>query len=313
MSHSFKSLRASGVISRADLLRADWSDIHIEPNFNKRFDTEELQQSIIDLADYMETGGEFPPLELRVSDDGRLFIVEGHRRHAAIALVIQRKLDAGDEKAAIQWRKVYFLPFSGNRVHQLSRIITSQSQRPLTTLELAMGYKALSDEGLTSAEIAVEVHHTRPHVDQLLLLANAEPDVHELVQSGRVPATTAIDVVRKHGAEAGKFLQAKLDRSGKSKLTESDVKGKSLPSKVTSKLVGSVDAFTAALPKDTRRVLASMDGTHLDVDRNVTISAKALFDLVQAQFEVQEARTRQEERARNKAAKNSQRDIEDEE
>jgi hypothetical protein len=310
---SFKSLRTDGVISRSDLLSADWSDIHIDPGFNRRIPTPELQQSIQELAEYILAGGQVPPLELRVNEAGLLEVVDGHRRHAALGIAIRKKKDEGDEKEAKRLSKVYFLPFSGDKIQRISRIITSQDGRKLHALEIALVYLDLVKEGMSAEEIAHAQHppKTRPHVEQHLLLATATPDVHSLVMSGAVTPTTAIDVIRKHGDTAGDFLRAKLQGSGKGKLTEGDVKGKALPRDVTDRLVGSVESFTAALPQQARRVLAEAEAGSAPANATVTISAQALLELVQTQLEVEAARQKQQERAAAKAAKAAQRDIED--
>jgi hypothetical protein len=310
-SASFKSLRLAGVISRSDLLSADWSDIHVTPGFNRRIPTPDLAQSILELADYIEQGGTIPPLELAIGDYGQLEIVEGHRRHAALGIVIRKKKAEGDEKRAKELSRVYFLPFSGDKVQRISRIITSQDGRKLSALETALVYLDLFNEGVSAEEIGRMHGKTRPHVEQHLILANAKQDVHDLVICGAVTATTAIDVVRKHGDQAGEFLRAKLQGTGKSKLTEGDVKGKALPRDVTDRLVGSVESFTAALPQHARRVLAEAEAGSAPANATVTISAQALLELVQTQLEVEAARQKQQERAAAKAAKAAQRDIED--
>jgi hypothetical protein len=311
---SFKSLRNAGIISRSDLLSADWAVIRPNPK-NRRIPTTDLLQSIEELAEYILAGGTIPPLEVAIADDGELQIVDGHRRHAALGIAIRKMEAEGDEKRAAGFRKVYFLPSSGNRIQQISRTITSQEGRKLHPLEIALVYMDLADEGLTPEEIGriQTPPKTRPHVEQHLLLARAEPDVHDLVISGAVPATLAIETIRQHGKDAGAFLRTKLQATGKRSLTESDVKGKALPRAVTDRLVGSVEAFAAALPQQARRILAEAEAGQTPANATVTIPASALLELVQVHLEVEETRKKQEERARAKIARESQADIEDEE
>lgn len=309
---SFKSLRTAGVISRSDLLSADWSDIRPNPK-NRRIPTTDLLQSIEELSEYIIEGGTIPPLEVAIAEDDVLEIVDGHRRHAALGIAIRKMNEAGDEKRAKALSKVYFIPYSGDKIQRISRIITSQEGRKLSPLEVALVYLDLANEGLSPEEIGRLQHppKTRPHVEQHLLLARAEPDVHELVISGAVPPTLAIEVIRQHGADAGAFLRGKLSATGKRSLTEGDVKGKALPRAVTDRLVGSVEAFAASLPQQARRILAEAEAGQAPANATVTISASALLDLVQSHLEVEETRKKQEERTRAKMARASQTDIED--
>lgn len=65
-----------------------------------------------------------------------------------------------------------------------------------------------------------------------MTLGNANTDVQQLVASGQVSATTAVQVVRQHGEEAGKVLGGELQKAratSKSKVTAGSMRGPKVP------------------------------------------------------------------------------------
>lgn len=103
--------------------------------------------------------------------------------------------------------------FEGSDADRVARIITSQENEKLSPLELAEGYKRLRAFGWSVEQIATKVGKTRQHVEQVLTVGNANTDVQNLVAAGHVSATTAAQVVREHGDDAGKVLGAELEKA----------------------------------------------------------------------------------------------------
>lgn len=216
--NSFSQMIKNKEIRRGDLLRIRYSSFHVEPGFNLRDDTEELKKSIDDLADYIFNGGKIPPIEVRPRDEGGVWIVDGHRRYAAIGIAIKRGAPIDLINAE---------PFVGNDVDRLARVITSARNKPLTALEVSKGFKRLRSFGLSMDEIARAVNKSRAHVDSLLTLGDANNDVHQAVEKGHVSASVATDLVRQHGANAGEVINTHLQqakRQGKTKVTAQVVK-----------------------------------------------------------------------------------------
>lgn len=302
--HSFKSLMRDGVFKRVDGFRVKYADLHIEPGFNLRDEGPELDAHRAAMLAHLLAGGEFPPIEVRVSDDGKATIVDGHNRHWVYGEAIK-------QGAPIEYIDV--MPFRGNDVDRVARIITRQEGKKLTPLELARGYKRLQAFKLDADAIAKRFSKTRQHVEQLLILANANADVHELVAAGKVSAALAIDMVRKHGEKAGEVLRQQLDKAakaGKAKVTPGTVNGKPLPKKIVQGLVEEVDGFMEALPKDARHKLAALENAEaagqLPEGQSVSVPASALLALLRTHAEVQEARAKQDAKARAKAEKAAQ-------
>jgi ParB-like chromosome segregation protein Spo0J len=233
---SFKQMIKDGDIKRADATKIRIQDIHEEAGFNLRREGEDLEASINALADYIATGGILPPLEVRPRPEGGVYLVDGHRRRRAFLRCLERGAAIGDANGEV-WVSV--VQFQGNDAERTLRVITSAEGRNLSPLEVAEGYRRLARFGWSSEEIAAKVHKTRQHVDQLLILANANADVQGMVAGGQVSATTAIDTLRKHGEKAGDVLAGAVDKAkaaGKTKATAGAVKGKPIPRKLVDEL-----------------------------------------------------------------------------
>lgn len=293
---SFKQMIQAGDIKRADAMKIRLDDIHEEPGFNLRDEGEDLEESIEALAAHIMAGGIFPALEVRPRAGGGVFVVDGHRRRRAL-------LRCRERGAPIEWVNV--VAFTGNDADRTARIITSAEGRALKPLEVAKGYKRLAAFGLTPEEIAAKVGKTRQHVDQMLVLANTNTDVQKLVAAGGVSAAVAVKVARQHGENAGQVLQEELN---KAKVTDGTIKGKALPVKVLEGLAEEVEAFIEQLTTEERTVLAEIEGGQRK-PTTVMVNGAALLSLLTEHAKVQEARRKQDERARAKAERAAQADL----
>jgi ParB-like chromosome segregation protein Spo0J len=235
MAKSFKQMIKDGEVRRADAMKVQLEDLHEEPGFNLRTEGETLEASIELLAEFIASGGQIPPLEVRPRPDGGVWVVDGHRRRRALI-----KLDTAGrlprtpnkDKPEILEAWVPVIAFEGSDADRVARIISSQENEKLSPLELAEGYKRLRAFGWTSEQIAKKVGKTRQHVEQVVTIGNANTDVQSLVAAGHVSATTAAQVVREHGDGAGKVLGAELEKAqanGKKKVTAGTIKGPSIP------------------------------------------------------------------------------------
>lgn len=219
--NSFKRMIKSGAIKRADTgMQIRIADIHVKPGFNRRQDGERLEESIVDLVAYMMGGGEVPALEVYARDGGGVWLVEGHRRY----LAFERAIAAGKP---VEWIKI--TQFVGNDAERVARIATSNSQLPLTPLELASVYSELRSFNWSPAEIAQRMGKKRDHVERILALADSNTDIQQMVAKGEVAATVAVQHVKAHGEKAGDVLAGKLEKAkaeGKTKVSSSAGKPK---------------------------------------------------------------------------------------
>ncbi|RZF18056.1 ParB/RepB/Spo0J family partition protein [Serratia marcescens] len=216
MANSFKQMAKDGTIKRPDgrmTMRID--DIHVEEGFNKRIESEQTKDDDERLFQHLMKGRPVPPLEVRVRDEGGVWIVEGHRRHRAYV----RCREAGKPVDRIQ-----IIPFIGNDVERIARIMNSNTQLPLSPYEQSLVVKELAGFNLTPDEIASLVGKSRATVDKLLALTQANHDVQTLVKDGAVAVDAAVERVKEHGEQAGKVLAGDVEKAkaaGKKKVTKS--------------------------------------------------------------------------------------------
>lgn len=226
MTNSIRKMLGSKVAVRAHAVQVLYDSIHVEPGFNLREPSPALEKSIDALADHIAAGGNYPPLEVRIRDEGGVWIVDGHRRHAAIGRVLARGVDLRHPKDGEV--RIHVVIFEGNDADRAARIITSAAGEPLTPLEVAEGYKRLRAFGWTPAQIATKVGKTAEHVLQVLALGDANSDVRKMVNAGAVSATHAAKTARKHGEQAGAVLGKQLESAvaqGKTRVTAATVAG----------------------------------------------------------------------------------------
>ncbi|WP_109512801.1 ParB/RepB/Spo0J family partition protein [Pseudomonas ovata] len=235
MATSFKQMIKSGEVKRADAMKVQLEDLHVEPGFNLRTEGEALEASIEVLAEFIAAGGQIPPLEVRPRTDGGVWLIDGHRRRRALLKLdaagrLPRTPNKEDPEILEAWVSV--VAFEGSDADRVARIISSQENEKLSPLELAEGYKRLRAFGWTIDQIAKKAGKKRQTIEQALTIGNANTDVQSLVAAGQVSATTAAQVVREHGDDAGKVLGAELEKAqaqGKKKVTAKTIKGPAIP------------------------------------------------------------------------------------
>lgn len=234
MTRSIRQMIKDGEVRRADAIKVRLEDLHEEPGFNLRTEGDALEASIDALAEFIADGGVIPALEIRPRDAGGVWVVDGHRRRRALIKLDQAgrlpRLPSKEDPAVLEfWVDVRM--FEGSDADRVARIISSQENEKLSPLELAEGYKRLKSFGWTVDQIAKKVGRTRQHVEQVVTVGNANTDVQNLVAAGQVSATTAAQVVRAHGDDAGKVLDAELQKAqakGKTKITAGTMRGPSV-------------------------------------------------------------------------------------
>jgi ParB family transcriptional regulator, chromosome partitioning protein len=188
--------------------------LEIEPGFNARpLDPEHVASF---KAAY-EAGAFVPAIIVRV-EDGRVIVVDGHHRSAAL----QELIAEGKEilRTTVQ-------EFKGNDAARVALMIGTSQGKALTPLQAAVQYRKLIGWGWTPQEIALKTGRTETHVKQLLLLVETNSDVQQMVERGEVAAHVAVTAQRKHGAHAGEVLGKALDKAkaeGKKKVTARRIK-----------------------------------------------------------------------------------------
>jgi len=309
MATSLKSMAADSCwpgVKKTDLFRVDPKLIDEEEGFNLRnYEDPDVIEQIEGFADSYAKGRYVPPLVVRTTVDGRIVPVEGHCRRRGALLAIER----GAELAYVDC-----VSFRGGDTEQIQVMLRSSEGLKLKPLEVAMGYLRLSRMGHTNAAIADSMRKTAARVEQMLLLATANHDVHELVQANAVTANVAIEAVREYRENAGAFLRGKLEEAkgqGKVKVTRGVITGPRLPPKVLTTVVGSLEAIVSRLDSPTRRKLAEFERLEPDqlAGKKIEVDAAALLELVKAQSAVDEVKAKRDAAAAVAAAKASQQNF----
>lgn len=301
---SLKAMAASPDVNvkKTDLYKVDPRLLQEEEGFNLRdYEARETIEQIERFAAAFTDGQYVPPLIVRTDDSGAIYVVEGHLRRRGALLAIER----GSDLAYVECTN-----FRGNDTARIEVMIRSAEGLPLKPLEIGLGYLRLSRKGYTNPDIARVAGRTLARVEQLLLLANANSDVHQLVRAEKVSADGAIDAVRQYGEKAGEFLQG-LVRPG-TKVTRQAVRGTAIPPKVASHVS---TAFTGLFGRGSRATLEGLARWEKDgMQKGVTIpvSAEALRELKAAYDQLAEMEAKRTEREAAKAAKAAQLAIDDE-
>lgn len=304
---SLKSLAASGLAKKNDSYRVPYASLVVEKGFNVRnLKSAEAKAHIQSIFETIKNGGDVPPLEVRTDSEDQVIIVDGHCRHAAYGLAIQ---------AGLPIEYIPVLAFKGNDEDRVAKMITSSQGMALTPLETAHAYKRLEKFNWDDAQIAARVGKSAEQVKLLLILANANKDVQQYVESGWVSAYAAIDLLKKHGEKTGAFIaaqQAAAQLKGKTKITNAGMNGRALPKKVVSGLVTTVASFAERLDMNTRKELASLEtATEEQLQgRTVQVSAAALLELMRAQSAITEVKEKQDAKSRAKEEKAKQMPME---
>lgn len=305
---SFKQMRVDGVIKRADAEKIRWDDIYVEPGFNLEGRNDSDDEDDEALFKHIMSGGMIPDLEVRPREEGGVYLVDGHRRHKQIGRADKAGAPLRDPKDGQLW--VCVVQFVGNDVARTKRLLTSNARKEATPLQIAEVYARLSRFGLTPEQIGEEFSKTRQHVDQMLILAGANNDVHQLVKDGKVSATVAVDMVRKHGENAGAFIIAAGDGNGGRKVTAKAVKPWSPPAKVVGPLVDALADLSAGMTQQNMVLLHDLEKAGTLADEIVTVNAGAIWALISQYGDIKELRNVAEQKARDRAAKAAQTSIE---
>ncbi|MEN5342669.1 ParB/RepB/Spo0J family partition protein [Achromobacter mucicolens] len=158
-----------------------------------------------------------------------MWLVDGHRRHKQIGQAIAAGAPLQDEDG-VAW--IDITAFVGNDADRTARVISNAQGRHLNPagnrlrLRQAGGFKWDTER---IGRLKIGVAPVGRQDDRA-----ATGDVHALVRSGAVEASTAIEAVAKHGEGAGAFLQGEFEKakaSGKSRVKPSTIHGRALPAR----------------------------------------------------------------------------------
>ncbi|WP_177207870.1 ParB/RepB/Spo0J family partition protein [Massilia yuzhufengensis] len=216
--------KTNPAVSKTTQFAIDPRALEVEEGFNAR---PLNADHVAEMSLALRNGATFPPLDVRV-DDGRILIVDGHHRHAAALDAIAK----GFEIKVLDCRQ-----FRGNDADRVAHMLNSASGLALTPLQLGVQYRKLIGFGWTEKQIADRRGKSVQHVKDMVLLGEANSDVHQAVNAGQISGTAALKIVKEHGSKAGAVIKEGVEAAqaaGKTKVTPKALaKGKS--SKVSDK------------------------------------------------------------------------------
>lgn len=178
--------------------------IQPEPDFNARLDYGDLDVLAADIL----ANGLQQPLKIRKEHGTEdIFLIDGHRRLAAINLLIGKgqwpadkedpelpaPIECTSEKRGTSPTSRLFMQLSMN------------TGKPFTFLEEAILYQRIldADATCTMAEIARRTGKTKQAIsDSIRLIRDASPAITTAVQQGHIAATTALAIIREATAKS---------------------------------------------------------------------------------------------------------------
>lgn len=203
---------------KRDLFMVDPRVIQIRKDWNVRENTDELQLHLNWLKESIKQVGVQQPIIIYM-DDGKPFVADGHCRLKATLLAIKEGADIKTIPCLPEDRYAS----DGDRMVSM---ITRNSGKSLTALEQGEVYKRLVRFGWHPNDIATKVGMSVSHIANMLKLAGADGEVHDMVRQGTVSPSLAVKAIKKDPSKAKAVLKEAVDKakkSGKKKATDKHV------------------------------------------------------------------------------------------
>ena len=225
----FGERQALNVSSDAGQYMPAVDEIRVIRGFKPRIETVAFKAGIERLARSIAENGfdESQPLLVFPIRDGLntvLALRDGHRRLEAVRLA--NRYLAQEEKTLIERLPVIVEEWADSRSLTLS-LMKRDDLVPLTVFETAIvAFRSHVKLGMSTKEIAAEFKLSETHIKGLLLLAQADRRIQDLVIEDKTKATTAIKAIRMYKDGAPERLVEVT--AGKGKVRPRDLPGERL-------------------------------------------------------------------------------------
>jgi ParB-like chromosome segregation protein Spo0J len=204
---------------RSDLFRVAPDQLHIKEDWNSRNDNDPENAAHIEgLATSIAELGVKQPLTI-YQDAGIFYVSDGHCRLKAVRLAIERGAEI--KTVPVQLEDRY-----SNEADRIFSQIVRNSGKPLAPFEMGRVFKRLVAFGWTIEEISKKSGINRGWVSELLELQASAAEVQEMVVTGKVSATLAIERLKTDGDRAGAVLTqavATAEAAGKTRATKKHI------------------------------------------------------------------------------------------
>lgn len=269
---------------RGDAIRVSLASIKVIDGFNVRIDDDELREHVASIAGALAANLPIPPIEVWVNpESGDIELVDGHCRFHAYQQYAEMTSDFDGYISAVK--------FDGTPGQRRMRIASSNKQLKLKPVELGRLYIDARDiDGLSRQEIAAEAGMSLAHVDQMILLASAKPEVLAAVDSGSISATEAVKLTREHGDGAVEELERRQEAAaelGKDRVTAKVAAPKKVAAPSRPKIdmiVSNAVVLVNRLGKPLEDAISNAESPEM-----VEVNAMDLADLIMAVREMQQA------------------------
>ena len=258
--------KAEGV-TKSTVFRVDPDLVQFEEGFNLRDGkSTEVKEHIEHLYLSMKEGAFIPPIDVTV-ETGTIICRDGYCRTQA-----GQKLKLEMPDFTLEARQL-----RGNEVDAVLHMLgTGSGGLHLTPLEQGKGYLRLVKMGLTIPCIAKKLGVSRVTIDKGVALGEAPVKVQEMVQSGKVSSTTALDAV-KAGPEGISALEDAIKSHEDTQPTTKKGKVK----KVTAKTLRGTKADKKANPKKEKAPDTSTGGSiTVTLQREVALEVVAFIGIL---------------------------------
>lgn len=279
---SVKGAMSATAAGKTDLWVVSVGAVRVLPEFNVRLKDAEYQQAVRQLADSFKANGYYrdkPMAGYVALENGEnvIYLTDGFTRMDGLKL-------AASEGCEIEQVPVIISPKGTSMEDITVAFVTKNSGRNLRPMEIAEVCKRLVGYGLEVPEIARRLCFTETYVANLLTLLESPRQIRDMVATGKVSATLAIEMVKKHGSDALAMLKSAeqtASEAGKEKVTKKHVgTAVGVPKKVK------VNPFKSGLSFIKEQKL---DGDERFLDFLGAISGKTREEILQALIEPEKA------------------------
>lgn len=221
-------------------------------------------EDIEDLADSIAANGILTPLLVTTNGSDKYKVVAGHRRLAAVNLLIEGGKAAADFPIPVLIREGMDDP-----VRVQAMVVENVQRQDLNPIEEGEGYRRLSEFGLTTHEIATQVGRNQSHVSRRMSLLRLHIPLQRMVIKGTLTAETATLLARLENQDNAALL---VDQYGPD-ISENRIERAIKEEKTSAALAKLINKATAAgLPIITRAELTKDysfvdDGEFTDVSK----------------------------------------------
>ena len=228
---------------RSDINQVDPKLILAQETFNIRKDYGDINELMLSIIE----NGVKKPLQGRREGDF-FFLTDGFRRMRAIEAAIAAGHDIARVPMILEKRGT-------TNEERIFDMFTSNSGKPLTSLEEGDGFSRLENYGYKRKEISKKLGKSEVHISNMLKLIGAPKSIRDQISAGLVSTSVAIEIMRQHPEDEDKQKEI-IDSAVKDATEKAKTSGKKV--KVTAKNVKSLKGKNPlATLKEVRDILAA--------------------------------------------------------